>query len=121
MKDIRKVENLHVALWLMKDLSWCSLWKILGLAMVGPTLAVALWITWNSRKSLSDCVHNGAVCLWIGANITWMVGEFFFNDRTRPAAQLFFFAGVAVLVGYYGYEVLQRFRKRGRAAIAPGF
>lgn len=110
MKDIRKVENLHVALWLMKDLSWCSLWKILGLAMVGPTLAVALWITWNSRKSLSDCVHNGAVCLWIGANITWMVGEFFFNDRTRPAAQIFFFAGVAVLIAYYGYEVVSRVR-----------
>lgn len=110
MKDIRKIENLHVALWLLKDLSWCSLWRGLGMTMVIPTLAVAIWITWHSRKVLSDLVHNGAVCLWICANITWMVGEFFAEDHTRGSAVMFFYCGMALLVGYYAYELYLKFR-----------
>ena len=121
MKDIRKIENLHVFLWLMKDLSWCALWRGLGMTMVLPTLLVVLWITWHSRKQLSDCVHNGAVCFWICANITWMIGEFYFNDHTRGIARVFFFGGMILLIGYYGYEAVRKFRGRGRADIAPAF
>src|SRR6266478_9267478 len=107
LKDIRKIENLHVALWLLKDLSWCSLWRTLGMVMVIPTLVVAIWITWHSRKVLADCVHNGAVCFWICANITWMIGEFFFNDHSRGIARMFFFGGMALLIGYYLYEAFE--------------
>lgn len=110
--DIRKIENLHVALWLLKDLSWCSSWKALGMAMVLPTLLVAIQISWHSRKHLADFIHNAAVCLWILANITWMVGEFFYNDGTRGYAKLFFYAGVALLIGYYGYVASQWLRTR---------
>jgi hypothetical protein len=101
MHDTRKIENLHVALWLLKDTSWVSDWKLLGLFMVAPTLAVALKICWDTRHSVPDVVHNIAVALWICANTTWMVGEFYYNDMTRPLARVFFFAGMALLIGYY--------------------
>jgi hypothetical protein len=77
--DSRKMENLqnlHVALWLLKDCSWCELWKWTGVAMIAPTLFVAVWIAWHGRRCLPDLVHNVAVCLWISANVTWMFGEF---------------------------------------------
>lgn len=108
MKDTRKIENLHVALWLMKDVSWCSDWKVLGLLMVLPTLLVAIKICWDTRTHSADLIHNIAVALWICANTTWMIGEFFYNDGTRGIAKLFFYAGMALLTFYYAWSWTRR-------------
>lgn len=105
---IKRIENIHVFLWLVKDMSWCNGYHHLGMLMVIPTLAVALKIAWHARKNAADLVHNCAVCLWISANITWMVGEFFYQDHTRPYARVFFFAGMLLLLGYYAKVALQR-------------
>lgn len=99
--DIRKYENLHIALWLVKDTCWVMDWKIPGLIMIFPTLFVALHITWKSRNTTSDLFHNIAVSLWICANTTWMVGEFYFGDTTRPFAIVFFVAGLLFIAYYY--------------------
>jgi len=108
MNDTRKIENAHVALWLLKDTSWVSDWKVFGLFMVIPTLLVALKICWDTRHSLADLVHNIAVALWICANTTWMIGEFYYQDMTRPFARVFFFAGMGLLIGYYLWAWLRR-------------
>ena len=113
MHDTRKIENLHVALWLLKDISWCSEWRIFGLIMVVPTLAVALKICWDTRRHFADFVHNIAVALWICANTTWMIGEFYYNDGTRPLSKVFFFAGMALLTVFYLWEWT---RKRDQVA-----
>jgi hypothetical protein len=105
---MENLQNLHVALWLLKDCAWCSLWKGMGLLMISPTIFVALAIAWHSRKCLPDFVHNIAVCLWISANITWMVGEFYYGDGTRGIAKGFFFVGLGVLALYYAYEFATR-------------
>jgi hypothetical protein len=112
MKDLRRIENLHVFLWLLKDMSWCRSWHTLGLIMVAPTLLVAGKIAWETRTSGPDFVHNLAVCLWICANITWMVGEFFFNDGTRPFATIFFAAGFVLLGSYYAFRTVQYVSQR---------
>jgi hypothetical protein len=57
---------------------------------------------------VADCVHNAAVCFWICANITWMTGEFFFNDQTRGIARWFFYSGMALLVTYYASELWRK-------------
>lgn len=106
--DIRKLENLHVVLWLLKDVSWCSDWHLVGLAASVPTIILAARIWWISRHSFSEMAHNGAVCLWICANITWMIGEFFYQDMTRPFAKIFFFLGVLMLVFYYLWSAINR-------------
>ena len=53
-------------------------------------------------------LHNLAVLLWITANSIWMIGEFYFNDGTRPVAGVFFAAGILLLTGYYGSRLLRR-------------
>lgn len=115
MKNIRKIENLHVGLWLLKDAAWCSSWKMLGMAMAPPTLAIAVYIAWSSRHEIEELVHSVAVSLWICANMIWMTGEFFKNDGTRPQARVFFAAGLVLLAVFYAGELVKWFR--GRAAV----
>jgi hypothetical protein len=108
MNDTRKIENLHVTLWLLKDVSWVSDWKLLGLFMIIPTLVVALKICWDTRHQTADLVHNLAVALWICANTTWMIGEFYYNDGTRDLAKVFFYSGMAVITSYYTWSWTHR-------------
>ena len=35
------------------------------------------------------------------ANSTWMIGEFFYDDGTRPIAIIFFVAGILTALWYY--------------------
>ena len=81
------------------------------MTMVLRTFAVAVWIAWHSRKVASDAVHNAAVCFWICANITWIIGEFSFNDHSRGLAGAFFFGGMALLIGYYVYQAILRLKR----------
>ncbi len=118
MHDTRKIENLHVSLWLLKDVSWCSEWKMLGMVMVIPTLVVALKICWDTRRSTPDLIHNIAVALWICANTTWMIGEFFYEDTTRDYAKIFFYAGMILLAGYYAWSWLKRHDDEAPGAFA---
>ncbi len=77
---LRKTENLHILLWLIKDTCWVLDLKWPGMLMILPTLAVAIYITVASKSSYADFMHNLAICFWISANAIWMTGEFFFND-----------------------------------------
>ncbi len=101
MKNLRAYENLHIVLWLLKDTCWVLTWRVPGLIMIVPTLFVALHITWRSRKTIADFFHNLAVSLWICANASWMIGEFYYDDGTRPIAIVFFVAGISVVAFYY--------------------
>jgi hypothetical protein len=110
--DIRRFENAHILLWLIKDLCWVSDFHTLGVIMIIPTALVALYLTWVSRSNRSELVHNLAVCLWICANSTWMVGEFFYDERTKPQAQLFFLSGLTLLAIYYVSVWIQKMREK---------
>lgn len=104
----RRIENLHILLWLLKDVSWAMNLRILGLVMIIPTLTVALMITWQTRHMKSELFHNLAVDFWITANCTWMIGEFFHIDENlwhgyglRQASILPFALGLGILAYYY--------------------
>ena len=98
---IRAYENFHIVLWLIKDMSWVMLWRPLGLAMILPTLFVAIHITWKSRHDMAEVLHNGAICCWICANSIWMIGEFYFKDGLRNYAKIFFIVGLCIIGIYY--------------------
>ena len=98
---LRRLENAHVAFWLIKDYCWCTSTKWLGLAMIGPTLAFAIHIACLTRDDVEDCIHNVATCFWITANVVWMIGEFYFDDGTRTQARVVFWAGLLVLGGWH--------------------
>lgn len=110
-KNIREYENMHIALWLLKDSCWVMDFKIAGMLMIIPTIFVAIHITWLSRKDIADLFHNIAVCLWICANATWMTGEFFYEDGFRPYATVFFALGLGVVAAYYFIHLPRKRRK----------
>lgn len=107
----RQMENLHIVFWLFKDIAWCLGIKWLGVAMVIPTLTIALVITWRTRNMISERCHNLAITFWIVANSYWMMSEFFgFDERVwwrglayKDIALIPFFLGVVTLGYYYLY------------------
>lgn len=104
----RKMENLHIVFWLFKDIAWCMIWRPLGIAMVFPTLIIAIVIAWRTRYYMSELTHNLAIVLWITANSYWMVSEFFAFDAYpiygeityKYLAIIPFVLGILIL-GYY--------------------
>ena len=112
-KTIREYENLHIVLWLLKDTCWVMLWKTAGMIMLVPTLMVAIHIAYRSRKDIHNLFHNLAVCLWICANGTWMIGEFFYDESWREYAMMFFVVGLIIVAFYY----LIYFQKRSEVPL----
>ena len=105
----RRLENLHIVFWLVKDISWCMGWRELGILMIIPTLTVAIYISWRTRQIRSELAHNLAVTFWISANSYWMISEFFEFDETpvlygfegKYIAMIPFVIGVLILAWYY--------------------
>ena len=108
----RRLENLHIVFWLFKDISWCMIWKVLGITMIIPTLAVAIYIAYRTRDIKSELAHNLAVAFWISANSYWMISEFFGFDNAqifglyegKHLAMIPFLIGVIILAWYYIIE-----------------
>lgn len=102
----RRMENLHILFWLIKDTCWCLSFKWLGIAMVFPTLLVALLICWRTRRIVSEFTHNLAVIFWISANSYWMITEFFeWPEHTKFYALIPFGLGLAALAYYYIFHL----------------
>lgn len=99
--SIRKKENLHIVLWLLKDFGWIMNFKALALAMAVPTLGLAVQLCWLTRADKSEFHHNLAVLSWIVANVVWMSGEFFYEDTIRHLAAPFFVLGLLILAKFY--------------------
>ena len=105
----RRMENMHIVFWLVKDISWCMIWKELGIAMFIPTLSIAIIIAWRTRQIRAELAHNLAIAFWICANGYWMISEFFhfdalpvFGDFTyKHLAMIPFLAGILLLLYYY--------------------
>jgi hypothetical protein len=107
----RKMENLHIVFWLLKDISWCMVWRPLGIAMIFPTLLIAIIIAFRTRQYMSEVCHNIAIVVWISANSYWMISEFLhfdtvvlFGDYTyKHLAIIPFVIGILVLAYYYAW------------------
>jgi len=78
----RKMENLHIVFWLLKDIAWCMIWRPLGMVMIFPTLIISIIIAYRTRELVSELTHNVAITFWITANAYWMTSEFF-NSMQR--------------------------------------
>ena len=119
----RKMENMHIVFWLLKDVSWCMVWKTLGLAMIVPTMAIAIIIAWRTRNIRSEFAHNLAITAWIFANSYWMISEFFHFDTVhiwmqfegKHLAIIPFTIGILILLNYY---IIQKPRESREAQVA---
>ena len=116
----RKMENMHIAFWLLKDISWCMIWRELGIAMVVPTLSIAIFIAWRTRKIKSELAHNLAIVFWISANAYWMISEFFHFDTIniwreftgKHFALVPFAIGAIILLYYYAVQLPNELKKK---------
>jgi len=99
-KSYRWLENLHILLWLIKDACWAVVWKPGAIAMIIPTITVAIYLLYKCKRNKTELYHNAAVCMWIFANSTWMLGEFI-NKDLRPVAVVLFGIGLVILGVYY--------------------
>ena len=105
----RKMENLHIVFWLLKDISWCMVWKPLGILMIFPTLVIAIVIAFRNRQSVSESAHNIAIVFWISANSYWMISEFagfdtklFYATYTyKQLTTIPFAIGIVILAWFY--------------------
>ena len=105
----RRMENMHIVFWLLKDVAWCMVWRPLGVAMIIPTLTIALVIAYRTRHIKAELAHNAAIAFWISANAYWMISEFFHFDAIplfglftlRHLTLLPFAAGLFFLLHYY--------------------
>src|SRR5688572_12231592 len=105
----RKMENMHIVFWLLKDISWCLTWKILAMLMIFPTLIISIVIAWRTRKVQSELAHNLAITFWITANSLWMISEFYGFDTMviwkqfegKHLALIPFLIGILILAVYY--------------------
>lgn len=95
-----KYDNLHIILWLIKDMCW-SIDSKLGVILVIPTIIVSFWLLFKSR-TISTWYHNLAVCFWITANSLWMVSEMYkFEEISKPVVIILFIIGIIILAYYY--------------------
>jgi hypothetical protein len=116
----RRIENLHIVFWLLKDISWAMLWKPIGLAMFIPTVSLAILITWQTRKLISELYHNLAIVCWIIANGYWMIAEFFWPDLDylRFYASIPFSIGIIFISAYY-FIILPAERRKQKMVTVP--
>ena len=101
----RKMENLHIVFWLFKDISWCMIWKPLGIAMIFPTLIIAIVIMLRTRQYMSEVCHNLAIVVWISANSFWMISEFLHFD-TNPLFGEYTYKHLAIIPFVMGILIL---------------
>jgi uncharacterized membrane protein len=99
----RKMENLHIVFWLLKDIGWCMIWKPLGIIMICPTLVISIVIAYRTRQMFS------AITFWITANSYWMISEFIGFDSKhvyhsftyKHLSLIPFLTGLGCLLYYY--------------------
>ncbi len=89
---LRKLEHIHIPLWLIKDTCWMMEWKVIAGIMIIPTVLVAIVIAVLTFRH-EEFFINLAICFWISANVYWMCCEFMGH------AELKYYAGIPFAIG----------------------
>jgi uncharacterized membrane protein len=94
----RYIENIHVGLWIVKDMFWMLEYKTLGCIMVVPTVIAAIYIVFSSQNKNEIWVNLAVLC-WIIANASWMLVEFF-QLKSKLYSLPFFVLGLFFFIIY---------------------
>lgn len=111
LHKIRRFENLHILLWLLKDTSWMMDWRTLGVIMMFPTIFIAVFIAVKTFTELEFYI-NLAIFFWICANSYWMCCEFFGYMPYKNYAAIPFILGF-ISTGYYYLVKLKSIKQQG--------
>lgn len=109
MFKTRQYENLHIPLWLLKDTCWMLHWKLFGIIMIVPTIAVAFIIVLKNWYGKKDSFWiNLAVLFWILGNSYWMLCEFFDHEELKDYAGAAFVAGMLSVAYFYKKRLINK-------------
>jgi hypothetical protein len=97
---LRKLENLHIVFWLIKDTCWLLEFRLFGAAMILPAVGLAIYLSVQTFRE-SEFLMNLAILCWICANSLWMIAELFLNDQGRLFALVPFILGLIAVALYY--------------------
>lgn len=100
VQQTSRFDNMHILLWLIKDTCWMLEWKVLGTAMIAPTIAVAIYLAYRTVRERAFWL-NLAVCFWITANAYWMICEFAGHDELKNFAGIPFGLGLTSVAVFY--------------------
>lgn len=101
----RGMENIHIYIWILKDLAWCQLIEDLG--MIFGSLALIwcgiLFFFAYIEGNYEDMYMLVALTLWIFGNFWWMKGELVNGDDDVDAPQggYIFMAALGWIVLYH--------------------
>ena len=74
---MRPAENVHIYLWLLKDLAWSQDWY--WPALIFGTMALAwcavLFYEAYRLRSIYEAYMTVGITMWLAANFVWMAGE----------------------------------------------
>ncbi len=104
LREISHFENFHILLWLLKDSCWMMEWKFGGTLMFFPTIFMAIFICYRTRKNTLALIVNLAVLCWISANSAWMFFDFY-QWNFKPVALILFLTGLLFILLYL-YKIL---------------
>lgn len=103
IKDIRWYENLHILLWLLKDICWLMELKLPGIIMIVPTVLMAIYIAVKTRTETIYYINLAILC-WIAANSYWMICELTDNLHLKDYTIMGFVLGLVFTGMYYWKE-----------------
>lgn len=106
IKNVRELENVHIFLWLLKDICWMMSYRTCGMIVAVPTLGMAVYITLITLRTKHLFLPNLAVLCWISANVGWMTGEFYAINFI-PVSLSLFISGT-IVIAYYFMRVYKR-------------
>ena len=84
LTSIRGSENVHIYLWILKDLSWAQSWWIPGHVF---GIAAVLWSFYILSHAVRDrntneIMTNFSTFMWLFGNTWWMIGDI--HDHNFP-------------------------------------
>ena len=74
--------------------------RLLGTLMIIPTVLMAIWILWITRKQ-AELFINLAVLFWILATAAWLLMEFYAWEEYKMLTALPFSLGLLSVLAYY--------------------
>lgn len=103
---VRGCENVHIYLWICKDIGWTYGNKAVG--MMFGTLALAwiivLVINHWMEKNYEDIYFIVPTFLWLFGNYLWMSGDLLYNsDVYRFTASCIMMVGLLLIVFYFAF------------------
>lgn len=107
MKDISRYENMHILLWLFKDICWLMELKIFGIIMIVPTVLMAIYIAIKTRSETVYYINLAILC-WIAANSYWMICELTDNLHRKDYTIVGFVLGLIMTGIYYWKEGIKK-------------